>query len=315
MDTTSLFKCIQDNNFISVKTKSNYISACKKICTMCNEPDLFKIILNPKTYSKVIISSVTSEKAQKHYFTTLLSLMNYSNIKENNKPIYNEWYSQFAFVKKELYIDFLHQKPTEAQIDAHVDWETIIANRDKMKKSNQDYILMCLITMIPPRRQLDWFNLVIFNNPDPSWRPPSTFKQNFINIGHSTPFMILYNYKTAKYYGSYYKVLPQELVAVLRKAYTQPEQYAFATSQKKLYSDIIHFSTYTNNVIKKVLDNPKASMNSLRHSYASYMERLHPHMTLFMRTNLARDMGHSLGENMGYANLSGVNQSPFPSPS
>lgn len=310
MDTTNtLLQSIQNNNFLSAKTKSNYISACKKICKMCYEPDLLKIIMNPNTYSNIIISNVATEKAQKHYFTSILSLMNYSNIKNEHKDIYNEWYTHFASVKKKLYLNYLNQKPTEQQVDAHVEWETIIRNRDTMNKSKQDYILMCLITMIPPRRQLDWFNLVIFNKPDPSWRPPSYFQQNFINIGHSTPYMILYNYKTAKFYGSYYKVIPQELLNVLSKAYKHQEQYAFVTSQNKLYSDIIHFSTYTNNVIKKVLDNPKASMNSIRHSYASYMERMHPHMSLYMRKNLARDMGHSLEENMGYANLTGINPS------
>ena len=124
---------------------------------MCYEPDLLKIIMNPNTYSNIIISNVATEKAQKHYFTSILSLMNYSNIKNEHKDIYNEWYTHFASVKKKLYLNYLNQKPTEQQVDAHVEWETIIRNRDTMNKSKQDYILMCLITMIPPRRQLDWF--------------------------------------------------------------------------------------------------------------------------------------------------------------
>ena len=74
----------------------------------------------------------------------------------------------------------------------------------------------------------------------------------------------------------------------------------FLTKAGAPFKSVESFSDWTNTVIKRVLGNKHASMNTLRHSFASYKVRMNPFMTPAEKTSLARDMGHSLLETMGY---------------
>jgi hypothetical protein len=281
---------------VSLKDNSKYIyfNFYYQIYKFTDQPDLKILLFNPDKYAPLITS--TDESLKSHY-KSLLALMNYSNIKKTHKDIYNKWYTHFAQIKKILYNKYIDQEPTDRQLQSHVKWEDIIAYRNNMKK-NYKFVLMCLITMIPPRRQLDWFNIIVYNNPDSNWKPKVT--HNYINIGYKTPYILINNYKTVDFYGSWYKIIPENLLNILKLYCKSQEQHLFLNSINKPFKTIANFTTWTNNIIKTTLHNDKSSMNTLRHSYASYMMRTHPYMSLRERRQLARDMGHSMQETLAY---------------
>jgi hypothetical protein len=202
-------------------------------------------------------------------------------------------------VRAELKNKFLKQEPTQKQIESHMPWEEILKCRDALDHGSDSYLLMCLVTMIPPRRQLDWFNIRVYLE-DPEPRPD----HNYISLGSvAGPYVFLCKYKTWSTYGNYENNIPAELAAVLSGRGSG--QLLF----KKEYGTVEQWTAWSNRIIKKVLSIPGASMNTLRHSYASYMARTNPNMSLWMRACLARDMGHSLEESLAYDVVRNLNTS------
>ena len=296
-----LLSDLQESETIKESSKKTYLNTYYKIAKLLNIFDLREILYDPETYAEELKEHQEGE-TYKHSIKSLLSLMNHSGIKSENKDLYNYWYGFFAEEKEKLETRRLNQEPTERQKKAYVQWEDIIIRRDKIEdKLSQEYILMCLITMIPPRRQEDWRDVTVYNNPNPHWMPTSP-EANHINIGYHTPYILLSKYKTANKYGKWYKKIPTLLLKIMKSRYTSESQKLFTTTENKTYNSVKHFAMWSNKTIKAILDNSHSSMNTLRHSYASYMMRTNPNMSLLMRKTLARDMGHSIEETMAYDN-------------
>lgn len=274
------------NTDLTPSSKTTYINSLIKVCKICSAT-LIDVLHAPNKFAPILLEKVTSKQTARTYISAIISVLKGQG--QGHKVAYDAWYLVFTNVRAELKNKFLKQEPSQKQIDAHVQWEEIIKARDAIKdKLSLEYVLMCLVTMIPPRRQLDWFNIMVCTSkPDPCC--------NHINITHETPYVFLCVYKTWPTYGNYESPLPSSLVNVI-KSVCDKGGFLF----KKEFNSVEQFTSWSNRIIKKVLQNPAASMNTLRHSYASYMARTNPNMSLWMRAVLARDMGHSLEESLAY---------------
>jgi hypothetical protein len=297
-----LLKNIINNNLLKENTKTSYINCYYRICRELEFYIMIEILNNPNIYCKKINNlTMFTEEYSKKIYVSLLSLMNYNNFKIYNRKIYNTWYGFFNTKKKMLYKKSLDQTPTERQKESYVPWEYIVEMRDKMNKIGKEYILMCILTMLPPRRQLDWFNIIVYNNHNKKWKPnKDQSTENYINIGYENPYILLTNYKTSKFYGKWYKQLNEPLLTLLKTNYMEEESILFSTKTNKKYETIEGFTSWTNSVIKRVLNKKNVSMNTLRHSYVSYIFKTKPNLSLLDRKILAKDMGHSIVENMMY---------------
>ena len=90
---------------------------------------------------------------------------------------------------------------TERYKENEMSWEEILDIRDKLPKDSIEYVIMCLYTMIPPRRNLDYIMKI--------GGPKET--GNWFN-GH---FFYFNNYKTSGKYHTQMVQPPQELLDVL----------------------------------------------------------------------------------------------------
>lgn len=151
--------------------------------------------------------------------------------------------------------------------------------------------------MMPPRRQSDWYRVKIYTDPQIKPKPD----HNYIHLNWDQPYILLTDYKTSKYFGNWYKKLPPNLLKVLRESLlNEPREYLFMDGTNKPFSSVEAFTTWSNRTLKKILDKKEASMNMLRHSFAIYVQRVNPNMTMRERFYIAKDMGHSAMQNMGY---------------
>ena len=155
---------------------------------------------------------------------------------------------------------------------------------------------------------MDWYNVIVYRNRDDSWKPNKIeIDENHINMGYNDPYILLSNYKTSSFYGRWYKKIPKDLLKVFENYCKNEKQVLFLNTKNVPYNCLENFTFWANTVIKRVLKNKKASMNTLRHSYASYMMRTNPNMSLLMRKVLAKDMGHSMQETLAYDNIHNMN--------
>jgi integrase len=111
-------------------------------------------------------------------------------------------------------------------------------------------------------------------------------------------------YKTAKTLKPWTRPLPDELINILKRSLSaRKRKYVFAQSDGEAFKTRNSFTQFSNRVLKHTLGE-NITVNSLRHAYASYRNKLA--LTLKQRQMDAMDMGHSLETHLSYA-VDGVN--------
>jgi hypothetical protein len=117
------------------------------------------------------------------------------------------------------------QEPTEKQKEKFVKWEDIISFRDQYKDqmTEEEYLALCLYTMMPPIRA-DWTPMRVVA------RKPKTLQDgmNYLILGKSSATALLHAYKTHSTYGDVTLKIPKPLERVIR-AYREkhPTEYLF----------------------------------------------------------------------------------------
>lgn len=223
--------------------------------------------------------------------------------------------------------------PTQEQRDAYIPFDRIIKKRDELVKlpapnrHQQDAILvLCLYSMFPPRRSLDWAIMSVF---DRRKRADVLLMQSKgIDELHPNRMVIARNgtdmrvtftrYKTAKKYGAQEFAVPAQLAAIVTASLKRrPRRFLFEHSVDKTRSiDNKRFSEMVGSVLRAQFPGVKGSPSiaMLRHSYivAANVGALTPRVA----KSLATQMGHSRMQQLSYAydiageNETGEQQSP-----
>lgn len=110
---------------------------------------------------------------------------------------------------------------SEAKAKGWVEWETIIAKRDELAKTeygSHKHLLLCCYTYIPPLRA-DWA-LVRILTKAPTKKTDKA-AGNYIIITQRTATLILNDYKTSRSYGQAQIKLPPELKKVIQASFTE----------------------------------------------------------------------------------------------
>lgn len=296
MTNIDIVACIQASP-VSSKSKATYINCLNTLCLKANMP-LDKVIESPKEVSK-IVSCFDSKHTQKTTYTAVLAALSRSGLKEQRPKLYSQWHELHDTVKKEIEEQVKRNEPTPRQQDAHVDWEAIIEARDKQAYGSKAHLLLCMLTMIPPRRQWDYANVAVYT------AKPKTEDHNHIVFSNEGAYIHLTDYKTAKGGHTWRKELPRELVDVVRDSIMQnPRFKLFTMSKNETFTNVNSYTKWANNVIKRTLQNPKASVNTFRHSYQTYVQK--KTLTFKEMEDIADDMGHSVIQSLCYSFKTGI---------
>lgn len=302
MDDDYYMLFVTESTTIKAKSKTTYINCLKRAVRVCGEP-LHTIVFDPNKYAKVIESKISSKDSIKCLYTSLLVIIKSSDIRHYYPKVYTYWYSHFLRVKRELTRRFIKQEPTEKHIQSFEPWEKILKSIETYEYGSKEHLLLSLTTLIPPRRQLDWFKVRIYSKATDKPR----HDHNLIHLGTEKPFVTLSDYKTVKFFKRWFKFLPEDLLKVLRASLeSNPREWLFVKRDGQPYTLDTSFTKWSNSVFKKAFGNKHASMNTLRHSYADYIRRNSSNMDLQERVRIARDMGHNLFTTMGYAHKHNV---------
>jgi hypothetical protein len=283
---------IREDASIKEKTKYAYLAHCKKIVSVLTPATLHEIIFAPKKYATLLHGAVASPATHRTYLAVLLKLMSISDVRLLHPKTYEAWSGHVNKAKKITDDAFYGHEASARQRTAHVDWQDIVKRRDALVLSKKDYLLMCMVTMLPPRRQLDWARVRVYTRPESK---PDRNSNYIVLGGPKPPHVSLVEYKTARFYGRWAALLPTELVKVLEASLkAEPREYLFTTRDGQRYDREASFTKWSNSVLKRVLGNPNSSMNTLRHAFASYVRVKYPKMSVRDKMQLARAMGHSM---------------------
>lgn len=198
-------------------------------------------------------------------------------------------------------------KKTEREADNWLDWAKVLETREGLAKEVADlpatgaltskqwdtlqkYLILCLYTMIPPRRNLDYLEMVT--------APKGKVEDTSVNYWVPKRRVFIFNrYKTAKTHGAQELEVPEELAEVLERYMRHHPLAKGARGNVRLLVKADGTPVTSGNAITRVLNRVfgrKVGSNLLRHSYLSSKYDLEK-----MQED-AEAMGHTLEEQKGY---------------
>lgn len=267
--------------------------------------NLFKKLQNDKPFDveyfsknyKDVLTNLKTTEAQKRK-TTLSALV---VITDEDSPAWKQYRELMMADSEAVKKQDKKQEMTEKQKDNWVDMDDISKKREGLKKEVsplfkkqnptsddlqkiQNYIILCLYTMIPPRRLLDYTSFKIKNI--------DKQKDNFMEKDK----FVFNQFKTAKFEGQQQVTIPTALKTIIQKwIKINPTDFLlFDTQNKPLNSPKLNQRLY------KIFDK-KISSNMLRHIKVS--DELKNVPALEKLEELAHDMGHSIIQQQLYRKL------------
>lgn len=195
------------------------------------------------------------------------------------------------------------QVVSAAEDEKWLDWKDILKVRDDMKpadaliergdtfKTYQNYMILCLYTMIEPQR-LD-FSPMRFVNTDIGSKT-----ENYCVVNDMGAYFIFNAYKSEKKYGQRRIDAPPDLLAVLKKwrSINTSDWLITKTDRTTPLSDVMlgqRIQVIFSNAVSK-----KTSVDIIRHSYVSFMRQ--NEMKLLDKEKMSKNMAHSTETNEKY---------------
>jgi hypothetical protein len=226
-----LLGSIKRTRFLKESTKTEYL---KRISDFQEEAhrDLNQLLLNPAETVPEILKLVDSKRQSMHTADKIaccfIAVFNYNQVfREKHKDEYDSWNKLTKKkIKDVLDAKYNANAPTQRQVGAYTSYESIIAERDGLRKGSFERLLLYMYTAIPPVRN-DYHNLKIY------------FKKPRFNIGNYLIFrretnscIVLNEFKTDRSYDPITIKLPRELYIEINDSLsTQPRDHLFVSTQ------------------------------------------------------------------------------------
>ena len=171
------------------------------------------------------------------------------------------------------------QELTEREEGKWLSWEQILAVRDKLKPETpddffqyQDWIILCLYTMVPPLR-VDYSPMAVVEE------VPKDTKGNFLVLSPTKNCFVLQEYKTAGTYGRVEFDIPDELLDVLYEwVVYNPSGWLLLKGDGEPYTDY-NLSQRVGRIMEKATRGADGSagkicgVTMMRHAYKTWLHR------------------------------------------
>lgn len=289
-------------------TASNYAGMIGNIRSGLGEKEGTDFLLNTARVVKWLEENPTkktkkplSANSIKTYLVAIKSTLRDTN-DDKFADVMKVYDAKMLEYKKRLDAHEEKQELTEVERKKWVCWSCVLETRDKLKdsedwKSYQDYVILCLYTMMPPER-LDYAPMRVVND------LPTNTDGNYCVIGEMKATFVLNAYKTAKSKGQAIYDAPPELFTILKRWRTMN------TSDWLLVKKTAPTEPLTSHELGQCipriferLGQPCATLNILRHSFLTHMRE--GEMPLLEKKRLAERMGHSLVQAEKYLRIGG----------
>lgn len=286
------FKEIIKSTDLSKSSKDNYIYRLERLVKLTNK-DVDWIINNCSTTLEILHKNKINEpQSIKAMMNAILTLFKHTkNLREKHKKSYTCWVNHFKEVNAKTEEKYDKIQPSQKQIDAYVSWNEIIEKRDKLDKDSNEYLILCLYTMIPPARA-DFNKVKIFKT-ETITQKDIRDNPNYLVITPKYMKLVYNEFKTkSKKLQLYEKYLPDELIKVIKRSLDKHPREFLVVSDKtgEPYHKTNSFTQYVKRVLFKVFEK-KMCINTLRHSFVNSVNM--NTITPKEKEELAKEMMHS----------------------
>jgi hypothetical protein len=298
--TNDQYKQVINNSMLADATKKNYTHQIDILTKKLGGVSLCEVINNADKFVPAIKDAYPVDSTRTAVFNVLLSVIKHSNIKQTYPEIFRKWYDDhFKELKGAQNAKFKAFIQSDRTVAAAMPWKDIIARYNELARTvpySLEHLTLAMYTLIPPRRHQDYWRMVLVRADEDMKRVEGDKTvSGYVDLRRKPAMMTVLNYKTKGLYDTFKKELPKVLEVIIRKHLKGREGqqvYLFQKDVHRPFANKNQFATSNNNVLKRALDNPKASVNVIRHAACTYIyeAKLEP----AVKQQYALDMGHSL---------------------
>lgn len=279
---------------LAEKTKLNYDGANRRLATALKVDTLTPEILSDSKKVIDAIESITKKdgtplgtEAKKGHLNAVMSLL------PKSSELWNAYSEKVRSYYKIINDIAMKQELTEREATKWLSWEDILAARDKLAALRlpenpdfffqyQDWVILCLYTMVPPLR-VDYSPMRVVEE-----LPQE--KGNFLVLSPTKNCFVLQEYKTAGTYGRQEFDIPAELLDVLYEwVVFNPTGWLLIKNDGEPYSDY-NLSQRVGRIMER-LTGKTCGITMFRHAYKTFTHKGEP--TLVAAGEEARRMLHS----------------------
>jgi hypothetical protein len=288
MSFLSRYQNVLDQSNLSDMSKFQYKSRLSRLADItCHDID-WVLSHCKQTFAMMKAQDKMEPETAKALVNSIMAVFKYTkNLKDDMPKSYFSWQDLAKKLKELTQKKYDNAEPSQRQLDSYVKWAEIIEKRETMVKTSQEYLLLCMYTMIPPCRA-DLNKIRIYHS------TPRTNEGNYIVLTNKKATLVFNEFKTRNPRNlKYEKDLPDELTQVIRANLKfKPSDYLIVSSKTGgPYEKANSYTVYFNTLLGKLFGK-KVTINTLRHSYINSldMNTLKP----IEKDEIAKDMMHAL---------------------
>ena len=203
---------------LSDGTKSEYIRSLKKLLKDFDNSyvHISNIISQPEKFIECIEEGRT-ESTVYSILKAITALFKYSDMKDTHKEIHLKWKSYlhpYIQRSRDKWDNNIQSNRTK---QCEITWPMI----NQISRTNPyslEHVTIALYTIIPPRRQYDYWKLFIIRNDDDKriMEKQKDTLTGYIDLTIAPCILTILRYKTYKTYKNWTKVLPEPLDKIIR---------------------------------------------------------------------------------------------------
>ena len=237
-----------------------------------SKKSLIDLIKHPRSTFRIIIKkSAGVHQTSRAYITAILALFKHdSNLLKAFPSQYLEFKDLFGQIDAVVQDRYDSNTPSDKQRASYLPWSQLILKRDGLPRDSNDYLFICLYSMIPPLRA-DFGNVRILSR-DPA--PPESLSGNYIVVRPKDIRLVLNDFKSkSEKHPQYNHVLPQDLEAVIRDSLArQPRSHLIVSPRSgKPYLRDNSYVLHAHRTLERVLG-IKSSLSMLRHMFINSLD-------------------------------------------
>lgn len=290
MKGEEIIAVIQGCESIQSTTKRAYLADLNTITNYC-ECDIGDVIMDPDVWYPIISKNAFELRKVKRKSATgtrrtlvksIMAVLKHTGIKKENVELFYKWHSIFQKLSKEVE----DIGDNNVRTVSSMDWPSVLKCAAEVEPGTIEHVTMALYTVIPPRRQQDYWKLRVRGE---------HVEGDTAVMDFATKTLSVHIFKTDDKYGAWKKVVPDALIDAINTYIEKrgvASDFLFCKKDGAPYGSLFSFTSANNANIKRACGNEHASVNTLRHAAASHVHG-DAQMIRKDKKQFAYDMGHS----------------------
>lgn len=284
------FQGVLKSSPLSDVSKTQYCSRLKRLTDITGHDIDWVIDHCEQSIEAIKKNNLDDHETAKSLCNSVLSLFKYTKDLEKKKGKQHAcWLQHMNIHRAKAQEKYDTLTPSARQVEVFVQWKDILKKRDTLDKDSQEYLLLCLYTMIPPARA-DMNKVKILQ------RYPSELQlekyPNCLVVNKDKMILIYTEFKSRTEKRKIYtKELPVELRSVIHRSLEkQPRDFLVVSPRTgQPYDKSNSFDKRFNRLLFDVFDKA-VTINTLRHSFINSVDTS---ATPAEKAKHAKDMMHS----------------------